>query len=833
MASGAQGKNILLFSDGTGNSSGKLFKTNVWRMYEAVELGLSPTHRVQVAFYDNGVGTSKIKVLAWIAGIFGFGLQRNVRAIYKYVCRNYQPGDRVYCFGFSRGAYTIRIVAALLAKYGIVVASDENELEARTHDVMRAYQSKNKPNLRLGRALVRFNRAVRDLLIATKRAVTSPGYKIHTDFGGIDIQFIGVWDTVSAYGGPSAEVTRAIDNFIYPLSMTDQCLSERVQIARHALSLDDERDAFQPLLWDEWDWDRKARTAHPNKPRAQARFRGRLQQLWFAGVHSDVGGGYPDDSLSYVSLAWMMQEAAMAGVRLLPELRDRVFHMSNSLGPIHNSRGGLSSYYRYQPRRIEGFFHKKVVGREEFEETLTYRDPIRGERPYPPLGELLSCKVHESVAARIAFGTDGYAPIVLPPKFSIEPFNFDGAGGGNPRVDPAVKRALIGSRKNWPEQREKVYDRVWWRRVAYFYTVVVTAALVLMPLYAQRYMYPATTDGQWVFGRLTSWAKVFPGFLQPWVRAFQTSPWVFLILTILVAVGWTAGTFMERSIRSKMRKLWLDRVNDRKFGLTDKGWVESLRTAKIYQRLVQSLKWYGLPSVIGFVMLLGILYVFVVIVTQLTLSAIDPRLCKRTAVDPSGLPTEGQSTFDASKLCNQLHMQVRTDEPYSIELAVPTTKDAKGRIRPDWNDGPYPTSPNGLPAYKLGFAGSLGALLRRLVDARYMQLIYQIRPINSAGRERHPVLVHALDFTSVDKSRPQCWIYRADFVAHGPGELAVFANDSIAVWDRSFFYTDRRYGNHGTGIVYLHELHALGTVPEKSAALDPDPCRLGAGVTKK
>ena len=141
MDSGAQGKNILLFSDGTGNSSGKLFKTNVWRMYEAVDLGLTKaTQTIQIAYYDNGVGTSKIKVVAWIAGIFGFGLQRNVRAIYQYVCRNYEPGDKISCFGFSRGAFTIRLVAALLATRGIATYKNERELKARTRDVVRAFQ---------------------------------------------------------------------------------------------------------------------------------------------------------------------------------------------------------------------------------------------------------------------------------------------------------------------------------------------------------------------------------------------------------------------------------------------------------------------------------------------------------------------------------------------------------------------------------------------------------------------------------------------------------------------------------------------------------------------
>src|SRR3981081_475946 len=110
-------KNIVLLSDGTGNSSSKLFKTNVWRMFGTLDLS-DPSQ--QVAYYDNGVGTSSFKLFAVLGGVFGFGLKRNVIDIYSFCCRNYQPGDRLSCFGFSRGAFTIRIVAGMIARQGLV-----------------------------------------------------------------------------------------------------------------------------------------------------------------------------------------------------------------------------------------------------------------------------------------------------------------------------------------------------------------------------------------------------------------------------------------------------------------------------------------------------------------------------------------------------------------------------------------------------------------------------------------------------------------------------------------------------------------------------------------
>jgi uncharacterized protein (DUF2235 family) len=96
-------KNIVLLSDGTGNSAAKLFKTNVWRIYESLDL--TDPH-VQVACYDDGVGTSAVLPLQLLGGALGFGLKRNLLRLYRFLCEHYEPGDRIYAFGFSRGAFT-------------------------------------------------------------------------------------------------------------------------------------------------------------------------------------------------------------------------------------------------------------------------------------------------------------------------------------------------------------------------------------------------------------------------------------------------------------------------------------------------------------------------------------------------------------------------------------------------------------------------------------------------------------------------------------------------------------------------------------------------------
>src|ERR1700722_3758737 len=109
-------KNIILLSDGTGNSSAALFKTNVWRLFQILDL--RDPHS-QIAFYDDGVGTSSFKGWGAFTGIFGIARRRSVVAIYSFCCRNYEPGDRIYCFGFSRGSFTVRIVAGMIARQGL------------------------------------------------------------------------------------------------------------------------------------------------------------------------------------------------------------------------------------------------------------------------------------------------------------------------------------------------------------------------------------------------------------------------------------------------------------------------------------------------------------------------------------------------------------------------------------------------------------------------------------------------------------------------------------------------------------------------------------------
>jgi uncharacterized protein (DUF2235 family) len=360
-------RNLILLSDGTGNSAAKLFKTNVWRTYEALDLSRPD----QVAFYDDGVGTSTFKPLAILGGAFGWGLRRNIIALYTFLCRNYADGDRVFGFGFSRGAFTIRVLMRFVLTKGLVSDfGSSDELRRKGLKLYREFRRQDS----LGRRPSEWIRAFVYLLMRPLEPRTVQVRRIS------EIEFIGLWDTVDAYGMPVEEFKSGIDHFIWPLSLNDRTLHPGIRKACHALSIDDRRMTFHPLLWDE---------AGKAEGRATHTDDEVLTQVWFAGVHSNVGGGYPDDGLSSVSLWWMVNEAAKRGLTFTERAFEQLYVKVAPFGRLYNSRAGLGAYYRYGPRRL---------------------DPPTDRQgaiiPHP--------KVHESVIWRMALGTDSYAPLSLP-----------------------------------------------------------------------------------------------------------------------------------------------------------------------------------------------------------------------------------------------------------------------------------------------------------------------------------------------------------------------------------------------------------------------------------
>lgn len=367
-------KRIVICSDGTGNTAIKGRGTNVFKVFEAVDLDshrYDPSVTPQIAIYDDGVGTENLKPLKILSGATGWGLSRNVRHLYGELSRVYDPGDQVYMFGFSRGAFTVRTLVGLIATCGIVDprrlnARSASEFERAVREAYAAYRKCYAPKWRRRRGdAFDAGRAFRD-------------QRSHPN--DVRVRFLGVWDTVDAVGLPFA-LAEVVNVTVHRFKFPDQRLSAIVDRACHALSIDDARQSFHPLMWNE-----TAADSH------------RISQVWFAGAHSNVGGGYPKQGMSLVALDWMLEQAELAGkpfgehgLRL--NRGERVWFREHASGDdkLYEPRSGLGAFYRWKIRDIGSICARHNV------------------QP----------KIHVSVMERIAHGTAGYAPGNLPSSAQV------------------------------------------------------------------------------------------------------------------------------------------------------------------------------------------------------------------------------------------------------------------------------------------------------------------------------------------------------------------------------------------------------------------------------
>jgi hypothetical protein len=534
-------KNIILLSDGTGNSAAKLFKTNVWRLYESLDLR---DPRAQVACYDDGVGTSTFLPLAVLGGALGFGLKRNVLRLYRFLCEHYEPGDRIYAFGFSRGAFTIRVLVGLILDQGVIrVRPPQAHDEERTggHDVINggelrryarwAYRRFRRLFTQTG-GLVTAGRWLRDRVLRARDEML--GYPSYDDVPRThvpEIEFLGLWDTVDAYGLPMDELTMGVDRWIWPLMMPEQRLSPRVNKACHALALDDERQTFHPVLWDEADEPQDAITTDDE----------RVTQVWFAGAHANVGGGYPNDTLSFVSLNWMADEARKRQVRFLPDVLEATVSKRDVFGRVYDSRRGLAVSYRYMPRPILQLTNGQVHERGFFGGTWPRPEPtVTIRRP----------KIHESVFARISAAPESYAPIALPARYAIVA---DGGaiadGPDNPYEHPNQSR--------WRAQaQERAWNLVWWRRIWYFVAVVGFLVFAAIPFRGGADEIAETARRGGATRAIEFVGGFLPEMAAPWRDYYAARPRELIYLLTAIAMLTFISSAIRARISNHMREIW-------------------------------------------------------------------------------------------------------------------------------------------------------------------------------------------------------------------------------------------------------------------------------------
>jgi uncharacterized protein (DUF2235 family) len=249
-------------------------------------------------FYDEGVGSNWFDRLA--GGGTGVGLSDNVQQAYHFLAGNFEPGSEIYVFGFSRGAYTARSLC------GFIKATDGLLVKPSMLDVVRAYVD----CYATGRGIVAqpagwSAAGVRDWLVrAAGDAVGRIGRDVATlpRHADVRIKFIGVYDTVGALGVPLAGAVKVNEPIV---GFHDTTLGVMVENAAQALAVDEKRGPYVPTLW--------TRGANAAAPAAQ-----RVLQVWFPGVHSDIGGGYPDKGIGDITWDFMMRQAAGAGLVIDP-----------------------------------------------------------------------------------------------------------------------------------------------------------------------------------------------------------------------------------------------------------------------------------------------------------------------------------------------------------------------------------------------------------------------------------------------------------------------------------------------------------------------------------
>jgi len=321
-------KNVVVCCDGTANEFAK-HNTNVVKLYSVLQH--DPTR--QVTYYHPGLGTMEpagalttfARKLTKILGMaIGYGLANDIRDAYTFIMNHFEEGDRLFLFGFSRGAYTVRAVASLLHMYGLIRPGNEPLVPYAIRMMMAIERARGADS---------------------KHSDVAEYFDLAGDFkaamSGIECKpwFVGVWDTVSSVGW--------IEN---PLKLPYIADNPGIEFGRHAIAIDERRAFFRNHLW-----------RLPPDPRQGQHGPKDLKQVWFPGVHCDVGGGYSEaeSGLAKIALEWMLDEATASGLAVNEAKRDEILARSgigshvppNPLADAHESLTGAWHLAEYVPKK--------------------------------------------------------------------------------------------------------------------------------------------------------------------------------------------------------------------------------------------------------------------------------------------------------------------------------------------------------------------------------------------------------------------------------------------------------------------------------------------------
>jgi uncharacterized protein (DUF2235 family) len=396
-------KNLIVCCDGTGNEIGENI-SNVLKFYRVLRKSEKTTPE-QVVFYHPGVGTLA-RPNPWtkfwqdsmtLLGLAtGYGLDDSVLAAYDFLIRNYEVDDNIYLFGFSRGAHTARVLAALIHKIGLLAPQQLNLIGPALTTYKQSLESVEE------QIQTRDDRATQFARIVSTRWPT--------------IRFLGVWDTVASVIIPRP------DRF-YTFSLQKLPYTRRnpsVKVFRHAISLDEKRRMFRLESWElnqKFSSNRFSKTNNSEPQDAKV--------VCFPGVHSDVGGGYPEaeSGLSKFPLLWMIDEARNHGLSFNAQAINQLawgikrhgspfdYVEPNIKAKSHNSLNGAWRMLEKLPKRTK---YKEWPKRKSW---IGFYIPNGEPRVVPP-----DSRIHDSVLQHMK-NSPAYQPENLPTKYEIEPIS--------------------------------------------------------------------------------------------------------------------------------------------------------------------------------------------------------------------------------------------------------------------------------------------------------------------------------------------------------------------------------------------------------------------------
>jgi hypothetical protein len=483
-------------------------------------------------------------------------------------------------------------------------------------------------------------------------------------------------------------MTRFYSKWVFPFEVLDSILLPGIDRACHALSIDDERTTFHPVIWNE-----PANNKRVGTGSAKYTFEERLTQIWFSGVHANVGGGYPDDSLARVPLAWIMKEASLCDLHLKetpkadPDAMLLTKSASDKDGRLYDSRQGLACYYRYGPREISRLCNQPVS------------NPDRKIEIKVP-------KIHYSVFERIKTGAHPYAPIGLPKDYAVVQEDQEivpcGAAGYE-TTQQADYRA---------EYQDLAWDGVAKRRLAYFGTVAASAFLLLYPLF---HVTPAVAEYDSWLRPVSDFIRFAGAFIPTdlanfWIDQYARDPRWFIMGIAALVLFLLLGNHLKAQINDGMRSAWKSSLSGTLAApTTDKSWTYRLRSSSAYtaaHRLLQN-------QILPFGSLIIVFYVVLSLASHLSFNFFDAAgfVCVRTP-DANSLTKlkPGQKVtveFKTSNLCQSTHVFVEQKARYVIQF------DSTSNFRDGTIDASRGFDASDLPDWKTRTIMTLATPLRR------------------------------------------------------------------------------------------------------------------------